>query len=50
VGRIDREAGVPLVCLETAQLAKFADAIREALGREPVRCDSARDHLGRLSL
>ena len=30
-----RETGVPTVCLETAQPAKFADAVREALGREP---------------
>jgi threonine synthase len=37
VGLEYRETGVPLVCLETAQPAKFADAIREALGREPVR-------------
>jgi len=37
VGLEQREPGVPLVCLETAQPAKFADAIREALGREPAR-------------
>jgi threonine synthase len=37
VGLEYRETGVPLVCLETAQPAKFADAIREALGREPAR-------------
>lgn len=30
-----RERGVPLVCLETAQPAKFAETIQEALGREP---------------
>ena len=28
-------AGVPLLVLETAQAAKFADVIREALGRDP---------------
>jgi threonine synthase len=28
---------MPLVCLETALPAKFADTIREALGREPER-------------
>jgi threonine synthase len=28
---------VPLVCLETALPAKFADTIREALGSEPPR-------------
>ena len=32
-----REAGIPLVCLETAQPAKFAATIQEALGREPAR-------------
>ncbi len=28
---------MPLVCLETALPAKFAETIREALGREPDR-------------
>ena len=37
VGLEHREPGVPLVCLETAQPAKFAETIREALGREPAR-------------
>jgi threonine synthase len=37
VGLRHREAGIPLVCLETALPAKFEDAIREALGREPER-------------
>jgi threonine synthase len=37
VGLEYRENGVPLVCLETAQAAKFAETIREALGREPER-------------
>ena len=37
VGLERREAGVPLICLETALPAKFADTIREALGREPPR-------------
>ena len=32
-----REAGVPTICLETALPAKFAETIREALGREPLR-------------
>ncbi|CAB1368556.1 threonine synthase [Denitratisoma oestradiolicum] len=31
-----REAGVPMVVLETAQAVKFAETIREALGREPL--------------
>ena len=37
VGLAHREPGVPLVCLETAQPAKFAETIRAALGREPER-------------
>jgi threonine synthase len=35
VGLEHREPGVPLLCLETALAAKFAPAIREALGRVP---------------
>jgi threonine synthase len=30
-------ADKPLICLETAQPVKFADTLREALGREPAR-------------
>jgi len=37
VGLEQREAGVPMICLETALPAKFADTIREALGRAPGR-------------
>ena len=37
VGLAHREPGVPLVCLETALPVKFAETIREALGREPER-------------
>ena len=37
VGLAHREPGVPLICLETAQPAKFAETIREALGQEPAR-------------
>jgi threonine synthase len=37
VGREHREPGVPLVCLETALPAKFAETIREALHCEPPR-------------
>jgi threonine synthase len=37
VGLEYREAGVPLICLETALPAKFGDTIRSALGREPER-------------
>ena len=32
-----RDPGVPMVVLETAQPVKFAETIREALGREPGR-------------
>jgi len=35
VGLDHREEGVPLVCLETALPLKFAQTVREALGREP---------------
>jgi threonine synthase len=37
IGLQYREPGVPLVCLETALPVKFAETIREALGREPER-------------
>jgi threonine synthase len=37
VGLEHREAGVPLICLETAQPVKFEDTLREALGEEPPR-------------
>lgn len=37
VGREQRRAGVPMVCLETALPAKFAETIRAAVGREPPR-------------
>ncbi len=37
VGLELREPGVPLICMETALPAKFADTIREALGTEPGR-------------
>ncbi len=37
VGLEHREAGVPLVCLETALPAKFEDTLVEALGRKPER-------------
>ena len=35
IGLDHREEGVPLVCLETALAVKFAETIREALGRAP---------------
>jgi threonine synthase len=34
---IDQGQSAPLICLETAQPVKFAETIREALGREPER-------------
>jgi threonine synthase len=37
VARAHRTPGVPMIVLETAQAAKFAATIREALGREPQR-------------
>ena len=37
VGLEQREPLVPLICLETALPAKFAETIRGALGREPER-------------
>ncbi|HMM54654.1 MAG TPA: threonine synthase [Candidatus Desulfobacillus sp.] len=37
VALAEREPGVPMVVLETAQPVKFAATIREALGREPPR-------------
>src|SRR2546421_239684 len=37
VGLEHREAGVPLVCFETALPVKFGETIREALGRDPER-------------
>ncbi len=37
VGMQLREAGVPLICLETALPAKFEDTLVEALGRKPER-------------
>ena len=37
VARERRKTGIPMVVLETALPAKFAESIREALGREPQR-------------
>jgi threonine synthase len=37
VAREHRVTGMPMIVLETAQAVKFAETIREALGREPVR-------------
>jgi len=35
VGLEHRQPGIPLICLETALPVKFAETIREALGRDP---------------
>jgi threonine synthase len=43
VGLEHREAGVALVCLETALPVKFAAVLRDALGREPERPAEFRD-------
>ena len=43
VGLEHREAGVALVCLETALPVKFAATLRDALGREPERPAEFRD-------
>jgi threonine synthase len=37
VGLAHREAGIPLICLETALPAKFEETLREALGCDPER-------------
>ena len=37
VAEAHREKGVPMICLETALPAKFAETIREAIGSEPAR-------------
>jgi threonine synthase len=37
VGLEQRRPSLPLICLETALPAKFAETIQEALGREPER-------------
>ena len=37
VGFAHREAGMPLICIETALPVKFAATIREALGHDPPR-------------
>jgi len=43
VAREQRRPGIPMVCLETALPAKFAETIREALGRDPERPAAFRD-------
>ncbi|MDZ4202621.1 MAG: threonine synthase [Gallionella sp.] len=43
VGLEQRRPSLPLICLETALPAKFAETIREALGCEPERPESMAD-------
>jgi threonine synthase len=43
VGAMHREPDVPLVCLETALPAKFAETIAEAVGHAPDRPEAFRD-------
>jgi threonine synthase len=48
-----REAGVKMICLETALPVKFAETIREALGRDPERpaaFEGIEDHGQRFTL
>lgn len=40
VGLEHREKDVPLICLETAQPAKFSSTIQEAIGQEPIISES----------
>ena len=47
IGLEHREPGVPLICIETALPAKFADTILEALGRGPDRPPGV-EHIERL--
>ena len=37
VGYALREKNIPLICMETAQPAKFSESIQEAIGQEPPR-------------
>ena len=43
IGLEHREPGVPMVCLETALPVKFADTIKEALGRDAERPAELKD-------
>ncbi|SFP45186.1 L-threonine synthase [Nitrosomonas cryotolerans] len=48
VGLEHRETDIPLICLETAQPAKFSESIVEAIGCEPD-CPAGYDNLENLS-
>jgi threonine synthase len=47
VGLEHREAGVPLICVETAQPVKFAEVIKDALGLDP-QCPEHSRGIGQL--
>jgi threonine synthase len=47
VGCALREKNIPLVCMETAQPAKFSESIQEAIGQEPPR-PAGYEHLEKL--
>jgi len=47
VAREARRDAVPMICLETAQAAKFAQTIVEAIGRPPALSSDMRSLLGR---
>jgi len=47
VAREWRRPGIPMICLETAQAAKFADTIIEAIGRAPPLTPAMNEMLAR---
>ncbi len=47
VGCALREKNIPLICMETAQPAKFSESIQEAIGQEPPR-PAGYEHLEKL--
>jgi threonine synthase len=47
VARQERRDGMPMICLETAQAAKFSETIVEAIGHPPVLSSDMHDMLSR---
>jgi threonine synthase len=47
VGRQSCRPGVPMICLETAQAAKFSDTVVEAIGRAPPLTPQMKEMLAR---
>jgi len=47
VARQKRRDGVPMICLETAQAAKFSETIVEAIGHPPPLSSDMHEMLGR---